>query len=72
MENSIETSENYNFYKQLFKKVLLTAIVGIAISLSYTLWVVGADSNSLFLPVIIIGLALVKSIFIVRLKKMIK
>lgn len=66
MENSIETSENYNFYRQLFKKVLLTAIVIIAISLSYTLWV-GADSNSLFLPVIIIGLALVKSIFIVRL-----
>tara|TARA_R110000868_G_scaffold64085_1_gene192830 strand:+ start:198 stop:752 length:555 start_codon:yes stop_codon:yes gene_type:complete len=66
IENTIETSENTGFYKQLFKKVLLTAIVVIAISLSYALWT-GTDSDSLFLPTLIVGLALVKTIFIVRL-----
>jgi len=66
MENTIETSENPGFYKQLFKKVLLTVIVVIAISLSYTLWT-DVDSDSVFLPILIVGLASVKTIFIVRL-----
>lgn len=64
--NTIEKSERIGFYKQLFKKVLLTASIVIALSLSYILWV-GVDSSSLFLPFLIIGLALVKTIFIVRL-----
>nr|WP_127844236.1 MULTISPECIES: potassium channel family protein [Bacteroidota] len=64
--NTIEKSERIGFYKQLFKKVLLTASIVIALSLSYILWV-GVDSASQFLPFIIVGLALVKTIFIVRL-----
>ena len=64
--NTIEKSERIGFYKQLFKKVLLTASIVIALSLSYILWV-GVDSASQFLPFIIVGLALIKTVFIVRL-----
>jgi len=66
IENTIKTSKNTGFYEQLFKKVLLTASIVIALSLSYTLWT-GVDSDSLFLPLLIVGLALIKTIFIVRL-----
>lgn len=65
-ENTKEKSKRTGFYKQLFKKVLLTASIVIALSLSYILWA-GVDSNSLFLPFLIVGLALVKTVFIVRL-----
>jgi len=65
-ENTIEKSKRTDFYKQLFKKVLLTASIVIALSLSYTLWA-GVDSNSFYLPFLIVGLALVKTVFIVRL-----
>jgi hypothetical protein len=66
MENTIEISQNTGFYKQLIKKVLFTASAVIAISLSYTLWA-GVDSDSLFLPLLIVFLALIKTLFIVRL-----
>lgn len=65
-EKTIETSGNTGFYQQLFKKVLFTASIVIALSLSYTLWA-GVDSDSRFLPFFIVGLALVKTVFIVRL-----
>lgn len=64
-ENKKEKSESTGFYKQLFKKVLLTASVVIALSLSYILWV-DVDSDGLFLSLLIVGLALVKTVFIVR------
>ncbi|WP_045079546.1 potassium channel family protein [Aequorivita vladivostokensis] len=66
IENTIETSKNTGFYEQLFKKVLLTASIVIVLSLSYTLWA-GEDSDSLFLSLLIVALALFKTIFIVRL-----
>jgi hypothetical protein len=66
IENIIKTSENTGFYEQLFKKVLLTTSIVFALSLSYTLWI-GVDSDSLFLPFLIVGLAFVKTVFIVRL-----
>lgn len=66
IENIIEKSESTGFYKHLFKKVLLTASVVIVLSLSYTLWA-GVDSDGLFLSLLIVGLALVKTVFIVRL-----
>ena len=65
-ENKIEKPESTGFYKQLFKKVLLTASVVIALSLSYTLWA-DLDSDSHFLELLIVGMALIKTIFIVRL-----
>ena len=65
-ENIIEISESTGFYKQLFKKVLFTASVITALSLSYTLWA-DLDSDNQFLALIIVGMALVKTVFIVRL-----
>jgi hypothetical protein len=65
-ENKKENSKSTGFYEQLFKKVLLTASAVIALSLSYTLWA-SADSDSVFLSFLIVGLALVKTVFIVRL-----
>lgn len=65
-ENTKEKYKRTGFYKQLFKKVLLTASIVIALSLSYTLWA-GVDSDSFYLPFLIVGLALVKTVFIVRL-----
>lgn len=65
-ENNKENSKSTGFYEQLFKKVLLTASVVIALSLSYTLWA-SVDSEGVFLPLLIVGLALVKTVFIVRL-----
>ncbi|TYB71871.1 two pore domain potassium channel family protein [Bizionia saleffrena] len=65
-ENKNENSENKGFYKQLFKKVLLTASMVIVLSLSYTLWV-SVDLDGVFLSLLIVGLALVKTVFIVRL-----
>ncbi len=65
-ESKKEKSEGTGFYEQLFKKVSLTAIVVIALSLSYILWA-GAEFDSPFLPILIVGLALVKTVFIVRL-----
>ncbi|MBJ7882606.1 potassium channel family protein [Gelidibacter salicanalis] len=64
--NKIGTSENTGFYVQLFKKVLLTASVVIGLSLSYTLWA-SVDSETVFLSLLIVGLALIKTFFIVRL-----
>ncbi|QHI36563.1 hypothetical protein IMCC3317_19260 [Kordia antarctica] len=66
IENTTETFKNTGFYKQLLKKVLLTAGVITVLSLSYTLWANG-NSNSLFLPILIVLFAIIKTIFIVRL-----
>ena len=65
-ESKIEKPESTGFYKQLLKKVLLTASVVLALSLSYTLWA-DLDSDNQFLALIIVGMALVKTVFIVRL-----
>lgn len=65
-ENTVEKSKSTDFYKQLFKKVALTTIMVIALSLSYTLWIV-VDSDSKFLPFLIVSLAFFKTIFIVKL-----
>ena len=65
-ENKIEKSESTTFYKQLFKKVLFTASIVIALSLSYTL-LADLDSDSYLLELLIVGMALIKTIFIVRL-----
>ena len=65
-ENTVEKSKSTDFYKQLFKKVILTTSIVIASSLSYTLWIV-VDSDSIFLPFLIVSLAFFKTIFIVRL-----
>ena len=66
MEDITKTSENSGFYEQLFKKVLFTASVVAVLSLSYALWA-NESTDSLFLPYLIVGLAFVKTIFIVRL-----
>ncbi|WP_062054150.1 potassium channel family protein [Aquimarina longa] len=66
MEDITNTSKNTGFYEQLFKKVLLTASVVTALSLSYALWA-NENPDSLFLPLLIVVLALVKTVFIVRL-----
>ncbi len=67
MEETIKNISNGNgFYGQLFKKVLLTAIAVIAISLSYIFWA-QADADSLWQPILIVGLALIKTVIIVRL-----
>ncbi|MBE7688972.1 two pore domain potassium channel family protein [Tenacibaculum finnmarkense] len=65
-ENTVEKSKSTDFYKQLFKKVILTTSIVIASSLSYTLWIV-VDSDSIFLPFLIVSLAFFKTIFIVKL-----
>jgi len=61
-----DISNGNRFYGQLFKKVLLTATAVIAISLSYIFWA-QADDNGLWRPILIVALALIKTIFIVRL-----
>ena len=61
-----KTPESTSFYEQLFKKVLFTTSVVVVLSLSYVLWV-NENPDSLFLPVLVVGLAFVKTIFIVRL-----
>ena len=67
VEETIKTiSTGKGFYGQLFKKVLLTATAVIAISLSYIFWA-QADDNGLWRPILIVALALIKTIFIVRL-----
>ncbi|MFD0863962.1 potassium channel family protein [Sungkyunkwania multivorans] len=66
MEDITNTSKNTGFYEQLFKKVLLTASVVIALSLSYVFWA-NENPDSTFLPLLIVVLALVKTVFIVRL-----
>jgi len=66
IENIEEISYDSGFYKQLYKKVLFTASIVIAISLSYTLWT-KLDSNGVSIPFLIVVLAFVKSVFIVRL-----
>jgi hypothetical protein len=66
IENTTKTSKNTGFYKQLLKKVLLTAGVITVLSISYTLWA-NTNSNSLFLPILIVCLAFIKTVFIVRL-----
>ena len=65
-ENSVEKSKSTDFYKQLFKKVVLTTSIVIVLSLSYTLWIV-VDSESIFLPFLIVSLAFFKTVFIVKL-----
>lgn len=54
------------FYKQLFKKVLLTTTLVVIISLSYVLFTF-FDVTYPFLPYIIVVLASLKTFFIVRL-----
>ncbi len=54
------------FYKQLFKKVLLTITLVVIISLSYVLFTF-LDVTHSFLPYIIVVLASLKTFFIVRL-----
>ena len=66
MEGITKTSKSTGFYEQLFKKVLFTTSVVVVLSLSYVLWV-NENPDSLFLPVLVVGLAFVKTIFIVRL-----
>ena len=66
MEGITKTSKRTGFYEQLFKKVLFTTSVVVVLSLSYVLWV-NENPDSLFLPVLVVGLAFVKTIFIVRL-----
>ena len=61
-----KTPESTSLYEQLFKKVLFTTSVVVVLSLSYVLWV-NENPDSLFLPVLVVGLAFVKTIFIVRL-----
>ncbi|WP_445734474.1 potassium channel family protein [Mariniflexile sp.] len=61
-----DISKGNGFYGQLFKKVVFTAAVVIAISLSYALWA-RADYNGVWPPTLILGAALIKTIFIVRL-----
>lgn len=66
MEGITKTSKSTGFYEQLFKKVLFTTSVVAVLSLSYVLWV-NENPDSLFLPILVVGLAFVKTIFIVRL-----
>lgn len=65
-ENKREKPESIGFYKQLFKKVLLTSIVVMTLSISYTFWV-SKNYDDLFQTLLIVGMALVKTAFIVRL-----
>ena len=66
MEGITKTSKSTGFYEQLFKKVLFTTSVVAVLSLSCVLWV-NENPDSLFLPILVVGLAFVKTIFIVRL-----
>lgn len=67
VEETIKTiSTGKGFYGQLFKKVLLTATAVIAISLSYIFWA-QADTDILWQHILIVGLALIKTVIIVRL-----
>ena len=66
MDDITNIPKDTGFYEQLFKKVLLTATAVIAISLSYIFWA-QADDNGLWRPILIVALALIKTIFIVRL-----
>ncbi|SNR37800.1 potassium channel family protein [Dokdonia pacifica] len=66
MENITKISNNTGFYEQLFKKVLFTTSVVTIVSLSYLFWIY-ENSDSSFLPFLIVGLALIKTVFIVRL-----
>lgn len=65
-ENKIEKPESTGFYKQLSRKVLLTASIVIALSLINIFWTyLGSDNQ--FMEYIIVSSALIKTIFIVRL-----
>jgi hypothetical protein len=66
MENIAKISNNTGFYEQLFKKVLFTTSVVTIVSLSYLFWIY-ENSDSSFLPFLIVALALIKTVFIVRL-----
>ena len=66
MDDITNIPKDTGFYEQLFKKVLFTTSVVVVLSLSYVLWV-NENPDSLFLPVLVVGLAFVKTIFIVRL-----
>jgi hypothetical protein len=66
MEKVNDISELNSFYKQLFKKLLLTTTLVAVISLSYILFI-SLGVSQLFLPYIIVVLALVKTFSIVRL-----
>lgn len=66
MEDITNIPKDTGFYEQLFKKVLFTTGVVALLSLSYVLWV-NENSDNLFMPFLIVGLALAKTIFIVRL-----
>lgn len=61
-----KTPESTSFYEQLFKKVLFTTSIVTVLLLSYGLWV-NENPDSLFLQLLIVGLALLKTIVIIRL-----
>lgn len=66
MQKTNKITELNSFYKQLFKKLLLTATIVVVISLSYVFFI-SLGVRHPYLPNIIVILAFVKSFFIVRL-----
>lgn len=66
MQKTSNIPEFNSFYKQLFKKLLLTSTVVVVISFSYMLFIL-FDVTHPYLPNIIVVLALVKTLSIVRL-----
>jgi hypothetical protein len=66
MQKTIDISKFDSFYKQLFKKLLLTTALVVFITLIYFL-LTFFDMVNRFLPSIITVLALIKALFIVRL-----
>ena len=66
MQKTIDISEFSSFYKQLFKKLLLTTILVVVISLSYVL-LTSLNVTHPTLSYIIVVLASIKAFFIVRL-----
>jgi len=66
IENIIDISKITSFYKQLFKKVVFTTLIVIALSLSYV-FLVGVEAKTILLPAVIVGLSLIKTVFIMRL-----
>ncbi|SFZ94772.1 Ion channel [Flaviramulus basaltis] len=66
MQKKSSISEFKGFYKQLFKKLLLTTTVVVTLSLSYVLFA-SLNVTHPFLSYIIVFLAFIKTFFIVRL-----
>lgn len=66
MQKIIDISEFNNFYRKLFKKLLLSTTLVVVISLSHVLFT-SLNSIHPLLPSIIVALASIKTFFIVRL-----